>query len=260
MAGGECTECKDKKGIMQRKPANAGAIGVVPPIVHEVLRSPGQPLDPSTRAVMESRFGYNFEQVMLHTDAGSKKAAAQVNARAFTYGHHVVFGEDEYSPRTMKGTKLLMHELTHVVQQTGTEEVRGLSHESAEAEAEAAGERQADPVIGSRPFEVARAPAPPPSKGSNFSPKQVELLQQAREKLKPEGDAIVGVLIADDGRQVELKSGGGQGFSSHIEGKATAKMNELGIKKATLLSELEPCQLCNRSDYPAATGPETPMT
>lgn len=99
---------------------------------------------------------------------------------------------------------------------------------------------------------------PSPS-GSNFTPYQRQLLQQARATLHPKKDSIVGVLIADDGRQFPFASGGGQGFSSHIEGKATAAMVEFGIKKATLIVELEPCQLCDRSDYPAATGPEAPL-
>ncbi len=39
----------------------------VPPITNEALRSPGQPLDASTRAVMEPRFGDDFSQVRVHT-------------------------------------------------------------------------------------------------------------------------------------------------------------------------------------------------
>lgn len=35
----------------------------MPPIVHEVLRSPGHPLDPATRAFMEPRFVHDFSQV-----------------------------------------------------------------------------------------------------------------------------------------------------------------------------------------------------
>src|SRR5262245_61878264 len=37
----------------------------VPLIVTEVLRSPGQPLDPDTRASMEQRFGRDFSQVSI---------------------------------------------------------------------------------------------------------------------------------------------------------------------------------------------------
>jgi hypothetical protein len=39
----------------------------VPPIVHEVLRSAGQPLAAETRAFMESRFGHDFGRVRIQT-------------------------------------------------------------------------------------------------------------------------------------------------------------------------------------------------
>jgi hypothetical protein len=38
----------------------------VPPIVHEVLRSPGRPLDAATRSFMESRFSHDFSQMRPH--------------------------------------------------------------------------------------------------------------------------------------------------------------------------------------------------
>jgi hypothetical protein len=52
----------------------------VPPIVHEVLRSPGQPLDPVTRAFMEPRFGHDFSKIRAHKDnrAGGLRANEQV--------------------------------------------------------------------------------------------------------------------------------------------------------------------------------------
>ena len=96
--------------------------------------------------------------------------------------------------------------------------------------------------------------------GKNFTSEQQALLAQARQNLKPEGDAIVGVLLPEGGEPIELMSGGGQGFSAHIEGKAVKKMNELGIKQAILLVEKEPCQICDRSVYPGGEqGPEVPL-
>jgi hypothetical protein len=38
-----------------------------PPIVHEVLRSPGQPLDAETRAFMEPRFGHHFGSISVQS-------------------------------------------------------------------------------------------------------------------------------------------------------------------------------------------------
>ena len=63
----------------------------MPPIVHEVLHSPGQPLDPATRAFMEPRFGHDFSTVRVHTDARAAASARTVNALAYTVGRDVVF-------------------------------------------------------------------------------------------------------------------------------------------------------------------------
>ncbi len=59
---GECTECRQKRLGLQRRAVGNGP-GVAPPIVHEVLRSPGRPLDDQTRGFMESRFGHDFSGV-----------------------------------------------------------------------------------------------------------------------------------------------------------------------------------------------------
>jgi len=91
----------------------------VPPIVHEVLRSSGQPLDSATRAFMEPRFGHNFAKVRIHTDERAAESAKAVSARAYVVGNHMVFGGDQHKPGTESGRRLLAHELTHVVQQNG---------------------------------------------------------------------------------------------------------------------------------------------
>jgi hypothetical protein len=38
-----------------------------PPVVHDVLNSPGQPLDAGTQHFMESRFGHDFSAIRIHT-------------------------------------------------------------------------------------------------------------------------------------------------------------------------------------------------
>ena len=93
----------------------------VPPIVHEVLRSRGQPLDSETRASMEPRFGYNFGNVRVHADAHAAESTRALNALAYTVGHDVVFGREQFSPSSTKGRQLLAHELVHVIQQSGDE-------------------------------------------------------------------------------------------------------------------------------------------
>jgi outer membrane biosynthesis protein TonB len=80
-------------------------------------RGSGQPLPPTTRNFFESRFGYDFSKIRLHTDSSASKAAGSLNAQAFTIGQDIFFGAGHYEPDTNKGKWLLAHELTHTVQQ-----------------------------------------------------------------------------------------------------------------------------------------------
>jgi pyrrolidone-carboxylate peptidase len=84
--------------------------------IRAVLASPGRPLEPATRTVMESRFGQDFSRVRLHTD-DVPDAVTSLGAPAFTVGRHVMFGSGHYRPETPSGAILLAHELAHVVQQ-----------------------------------------------------------------------------------------------------------------------------------------------
>jgi hypothetical protein len=119
---GECAECKaEREATLQRRAVNANAAPAgaqgVRSIVHDVLHSPGQPLDAGTRAFMEPRFGHDFSQVRVHTDAKAAESARAVNALAYTVGRNMVFGAGQYAPGTSEGRWLMAHELTHVVQQ-----------------------------------------------------------------------------------------------------------------------------------------------
>jgi hypothetical protein len=113
--GGECAECKKKR--LQRRAGDGVDPGYVPGVVHDVLRSPGHPLDQQARAVIEPHFGQDFSRVRVHTDAKAADSARSVNALAYTVGQNVVFGAGQYAPGTAAGQRLLAHELTHVVQQ-----------------------------------------------------------------------------------------------------------------------------------------------
>ncbi len=109
-------ECRRRRHTLQRKQANYGDPFEVPPIVHEVLRSPGQPLDAETRAFYEPRFGHDFSQVRVHTDGQATISVKTFNTRAYTVGNHIAFGTGQYAPTTSDGRELLFHELIHVAQ------------------------------------------------------------------------------------------------------------------------------------------------
>lgn len=91
--------------------------------VHSSING-GQPMHLSERHFLESRFGYDFSQVRIHTDQNAAECASSIGARAFTVGNHIVFGAQRYRPMTAPGRRLLAHELVHVVQQTGGRAVK----------------------------------------------------------------------------------------------------------------------------------------
>ena len=116
-AGSECEECGKKQSALQRNARSLGEAPAIPAVVQDTLHSPGQPLDSSSRAFMEPRFGQDFSHVRVHSDSRAAESATAVNALAYTVGSDVVFGSGQYAPQTDPGRHLLAHELTHVVQQ-----------------------------------------------------------------------------------------------------------------------------------------------
>ena len=106
-----CPKCEDE---LQRKPGPGSELAA-PGFQHPT--SGGHPLPDSERSFFESRFGRDFSQVRIHTDARAAESARSVSALAYTKGSDVVFGAGQYRPGTDSGRTLLAHELTHVVQQ-----------------------------------------------------------------------------------------------------------------------------------------------
>jgi hypothetical protein len=115
----KCGPCEEEAQMLQTKPGRSSeaAPGAAPSVIHEVLRSPGQPLDSDTRNFFEPRFGQDFSKVRIHADRPAVAAARDIAARAFTVGEHIVFGGGQYAPNGPAGQQLLAHELAHTVQQ-----------------------------------------------------------------------------------------------------------------------------------------------
>ena len=112
----KCASCKgQRKGLGRAETIPEEA----PPVVQEVLRSPGQQLDPASQAFFEPRFGYDLSDVRVHADARAAESARAVGAHAYAVGPDVVFGKGQYTPGTQEGRQLLAHELAHTLQQTG---------------------------------------------------------------------------------------------------------------------------------------------
>ena len=76
-------------------------IGQRPPAsVQHALAGPGRPLDAATRLDMARRFGHDFGHVRVHSGPAAEESAREVVARAYTLGHDIVFGADQYAPTT----------------------------------------------------------------------------------------------------------------------------------------------------------------
>ncbi len=143
--GAKCPECEEKQKVtaLQRSAMYSEAAGAVPSIVHEVLQSPGQPLDGATRQFFEPRFGADFSGVRVHTDGKAAESAKAVNSHAYTVGNRIVFGQGNYSTISLTGRRLLAHELAHTIQQGGAKNSSNTPVPNQIAETDAA-EREAE--------------------------------------------------------------------------------------------------------------------
>jgi hypothetical protein len=121
----QCKDCADaspsesEESHIHRQANSGGAVGEMATDFTSRLGA-GAPLDTASRRYFEPRFGHDFGDVRIHEGAAAATAAASVQARAFTLGRDVVFGAGEHNPGSDAGKRLLAHELTHVVQQSGS--------------------------------------------------------------------------------------------------------------------------------------------
>lgn len=99
----------------------------------------GSPLSTPTRTFMEPRFGIDFGHVRLHTDQQAHQTASRIQARAFTYRNHIWLGKG--AGETDKG--LIVHELTHVIQQGATTQAN-----DAESSSGSGGLKESDETTG----------------------------------------------------------------------------------------------------------------
>jgi hypothetical protein len=82
------------------------------------INGKGQSMDAGVQSYYENRIGTDFSDVKIHTAKDAADSAKDINAQAYAYGNHIVFGEGKYQPETNEGKHLLAHELAHVVQQS----------------------------------------------------------------------------------------------------------------------------------------------
>ncbi|MFJ2111566.1 MULTISPECIES: DUF4157 domain-containing protein [unclassified Streptomyces] len=152
--------------------ADAAEAQVQRSAVHDVLGTSGKPLDSPVREEMEARLGSDFSNVRIHDDSAAKASAAEVGARAYTSGHHIVIGDRGGDRHT------LAHELTHVIQQrqgpvAGTDQGNGVKVSDPSDRFEQAAEANAHKVLaGPTPVQpdVQRAADPHRTEGAAPAP------------------------------------------------------------------------------------------
>ena len=107
---------------------DSGVARLLSPIAAASFRaptSPGEPLAPALRRELEPAFGADLAAVRIHRDAPAEAAARQAGAAAFASGRDVYFDGGRFNPAQPEGRRLLLHEITHVLQQTGRRDSRG---------------------------------------------------------------------------------------------------------------------------------------
>ncbi|MEP6714016.1 MAG: DUF4157 domain-containing protein [Terriglobia bacterium] len=97
----------------------ARKLGDSPASGRRVAESAGEPLPDVLRSQFEDGFGAKFGAVRIHRDAAAGHAARREGALAFASGAHIYFGEGVFDINSESGRRLIAHELTHVLQQTG---------------------------------------------------------------------------------------------------------------------------------------------
>lgn len=133
----KCAHCEeeDKKHV-QRKPLSEpitpfvqakseGGHNISNTLNNKISSSSGNgsSLDTATLSFMNNRFGNDFKDVRIHTSPEAIQMNRELNAKAFTVGKDIYFNKEQYQPGSGEGKKLLAHELTHVVQQSGSKQL-----------------------------------------------------------------------------------------------------------------------------------------
>ncbi|MEB3885547.1 DUF4157 domain-containing protein [Lyngbya sp. CCY1209] len=117
-------ESEEDDEDVQMKPQTAEAGGEVSADFESSLRREkggGQPLDENLQSQMGRAMGANFGGVRIHQNSQANQLNQSIQAKAFTTGKDIFFKQGEYRPESRGGQKLIAHELTHVVQQGGSQ-------------------------------------------------------------------------------------------------------------------------------------------
>ncbi len=127
----EASELEEEEMAMTKRISDIQRDGVgVPPVTDDMegqinsAKGGGQAIPEETRNFLEPRFGQDFSNVRIHTGAEADNLNNNLQAKAFTTGSDIFFRDGDYNPNSGDGRELLAHELTHVVQQGGSKDLK----------------------------------------------------------------------------------------------------------------------------------------
>ena len=161
-----------------------------PPAIR-LAHSIGSPLAPRERERVTPLVDFDPVSVRVHTGEQAERAAAALDAAAFTIGPHVFFARGRFSPETPGGRALLVHELVHVRQFPGgrapSAKLSPAVHDTLEREAQAVARQQ--PAPGRHASAELPAVFAPPELGGRGSEAVVALRQPQSEEPPATGAA-----------------------------------------------------------------------
>lgn len=128
----KCAECEEEEKL-NRKETSSDKTSVSNDNENYInsLNGKGNELSSNEKSFFESKFGYDFSDVRVHTDSTASQSAKDLNALAYTHENNIVFGSNQYQSNTDSGKRLLAHELTHVIQQGGILKTKKIQKQSA---------------------------------------------------------------------------------------------------------------------------------
>lgn len=148
-------EDEEPASVQRLAPGGAAATPAMQSTTAAAISSPGtgSALPAPTRGTLETRMGVDLGGVRVHDGPGANRAAAGLNARAFTHGSHIWLGRGE----SAGDVRLMAHEVTHVLQQDGA------------VRRKPADKPKKEPAAGGAPAGATPQSAPPPPPASTAS-------------------------------------------------------------------------------------------
>jgi hypothetical protein len=147
-------------------------------------RGGGSPLPGDVQSEAKKSLGRSFKDVRLHTDEQADQISRRISARAFTIGKDIFFKKGAYAPGSSQGRETLIHELTHVVQQSGGKGSSGTLKlgdpgSAMEQQADKLGKKAVQGVTKSSTAQVQRMPS---------EEEELQMQSEEEEELQMQGE------------------------------------------------------------------------